>query len=267
MGVRILCVGQSDSCAGTGIQADIKTVQAFGGYAATAVTAVSVHDTHALHGIHFIPVDIVQDQIERVLEDIDPPLIKLGMLGNAEIIDMVGDILDRLNKSKKILLDPVMLSRLGKHYLDKEARDALKRRLLIHADVITPNTTEAMELSGITSIKDVDEMLHAAETLRTLGAGTVILKGSTLQGEIIYDVLADEKGTKIYEMERLQSRATLGAGTTLLAGIAVGMAEGMTVRAAFEQARAFVIQAVREAEIIGSGYGPLNHCIKFKKAS
>jgi len=259
MVVRILCIGQSDSCAGTGIQADIKTAHAFGGYAASAVTAVSVQDTQGLHDIHIIPLDIVRLQIEKVLADLKPQAIKTGMLADTKIIDLVGDILDGIQDSDiKIIIDPVMTNRASGSILEKEGRDALKRRLLIRGDVLTPNITEAQDLSGLT-IRDVDEMVHAAETLRTLGAQTVILKGGSLADEHIYDVLSDDDGTKVYQYNRVESRATHGAGTTLSAGIAMGLAEGLSPREAFSRARAYVHKAIAQAEEIGEGFGPLNH--------
>ncbi len=262
MVAKILCIGQSDSCAGTGIQADVKTAQAFGGYAATAVTAVSVQDTKGVHDIHIIPTDIVRGQIEKVLADIKPQVIKAGMLSNTAIIDIVGDILDEIQGSDiQVVIDPVMTSRASGSIIDKEARDALKRRLLIRGHVLTPNITEAQDLSGLT-IKDVDGMVHAAETLRTLGAQTVILKGGSIADTDIYDVLADDDGTKVYQYKKMESRATHGAGTTLSAGIAMGMAQGLGPREAFSQARAFVHKAIEHGELIGEGFGPLNHRVE-----
>ena len=261
---QVLCIGHSDSCAGTGIQADIKTVQAFGGYASTIVTAVSVQNTQEVYAIHIIPPMMVYDQIHKVMDDLKPKVIKVGMLGNEDIINMLGDMLDEEDKdynSIKMIIDPVMVNHLGVSMLDKDARDALKRRLLIHSDVLTPNIDEAIELSGI-KIRDVDDMCHVAEVLRTLGVRSVILKGGALGADNVYDVVCDDDGTKVYQYERLDTRATHGSGTTLSAGIAVNMAQGLDVRDSFVRARAFVSKAMMAAEPIGSGFGPLNHTVK-----
>ncbi len=261
---QILCIGQSDSCAGTGIQADIKTAQAFGGYATTVVTAVSAQNTHQTYAMHPVPSLIVHEQIDRVMEDIKPQVIKSGMLANEDIINMLGDLLDHEDKdydSLPFVVDPVMSSRRGDHYLDKDARDAFKRRLLIHADVLTPNPDEAFELSGI-KVTDVDDMQHAAEALRTLGPKTVIMTAGALAADTVYDVFADENGTEVYEYEKVDTTSIRGAGTTLAAGIAVSIAQGLSVRDAYERARAFVGRAMAAAEPIGSGFGPLNHNIK-----
>ena len=133
--------------------------------------------------------------------------------------------------------------------------------MLIHADILTPNISEAYELSGI-EIRDVDGMCHAAEALRTLGAQVVILKGGTLESNIAYDVLADENGPVIYQNEKINTRSTHGAGTTLSSGIAYGLSLGLDANEAFMRARAYVNKAMAMAKPMGSGYGPLNHTVK-----
>ncbi len=259
MAAQILCIGVSDSSAGTGIQADIKTVQAFGGYAATVISAVSVQNTQNVYDIFPIPTEVVRHQIQAVMDDLKPLVIKTGMLADEKIINVIGDLFDGFtNDEIKVVIDPVMTSRAGKVLLDKPARDAIKRRLMVNADVITPNLREAQELTGL-QIRDVDGMKHAAEMLLTLGAETVIVKGGGLESESIYNVLADGHGIEVYEVPRLNTRATHGAGTTLSAGIAAGLAKGVKPRDAFEAAQSYLNLAIESAEIIGSGYSPLNH--------
>lgn len=260
----ILCIGQSDSCAGGGIQADVKTALALGGYAATIVTEVSVQNTSGVYASHAVPSDLVLKQIDKVMEDVDFRVIKTGALGNADIIDTIGDMLDANDGEDydgiQLVVDPVM-QRTGVDLLDKAARDAFKRRLLIHADVLTPNIEEATKLSGI-EIRDVDEMCHAAETLRTLGAKTVILKGVDLGGDVVQDVLCDDNGTEIHTHERLDTRALYGAGATFATGIAVGLSEGLSVKDAYLNATGFMLKAMTSAQAIGGGYLPLNHAVQ-----
>lgn len=256
---QILCIGVSDSSAGTGIQADIKTAQALGAYAATVISVVSVQNTHNVFDMFPIPAEVVKHQIQAVMDDLKPTVIKTGMLGDEAIINVIGDFLEmKQNSHLKVVVDPVMTSRVGKVLLDKPACDALKRRLTLHADVITPNLREACDLTGLT-INDIDSMKHAADMLKTLGAGTVIVKGGGLEVDKIYNVLADDDGIEVYEQPRTQSRATHGAGTTLSCGVAVGMAQGLTIRQAFERAEDFLSEAIRTASVIGGGYGPVNH--------
>lgn len=263
---QILCIGQSDSSAGTGIQADIKTIHAFGCYAATAVTAVTAQNTQGIQDIQFMDAGFVKKQIYSVMDDLSPCVVKTGMLANTEIIEVVGDFLMEMQeKNIKVVIDPVMTSRSDHEMMNKEAKDAFKRSMLIYADILTPNIAEAQILTGM-EIRDPDMMCHAAEMLMTLGARTVILKGGSLamDGDTMYDVLADDDGVKIYTHTRAKTKATHGAGTTLAAGLAACLAKGMSSRAAFSSARSFLHKAIETAEPIGSGHGPLNHRIEIE---
>lgn len=258
----ILCIGQSDSCAGGGIQADVKTAQALGSYAATIVTEVSVQNTSGVFASHPVPPSLVRTQIEKVMEDVAFKAIKTGALANEDVINMIGDMLDERDEDYDtipLVVDPVM-QRTGVDLLDKLARDAFKRRLLIHADVLTPNLEEATKLSGI-EIIDLDAMCHAAETLRTLGAKTVVIKGADLPTAQVHDVLADDNGIEVYNHDRLDTQALYGAGATFATGIAVGLSRGLDARAAYQNSVEFMLQAMQAAKPIGAGYLPLNHAV------
>ncbi|PZP55923.1 MAG: bifunctional hydroxymethylpyrimidine kinase/phosphomethylpyrimidine kinase [Micavibrio aeruginosavorus] len=261
---QVLCVGMSDSSAGTGIQADIKTIQALGGYAATVLTSVCVQNTTNVFDMYPIPADIVSAQLKAVMDDFSPDVMKLGMLGSESVINAVGDFIENQEKDISLVVDPVMIGRIGKMLIDKSARDALKRRLLIHAEVITPNIREAEELTGL-SIKDIDAMKHAAEMLMTLGCKTVVVKGGSLSADKIYNIYFDDHGAEVFERPRFDSKATHGAGTTLSSAIATGIAQGKTPKEAFLVAQDFLIEAIRSASAIGSGYGPLNHAFALKE--
>lgn len=258
---RILCIGQSDSCAGTGIQADIKTAQAFGVYAATALTAVAAQNTQGVVEIHPLPPEIVAQQIRAVASDLDPTVIKTGMLLNEAVINSVADYIDSLGDSGvQVVIDPVMTARSGRILLDKPAKDALKRRLLIRADVLTPNIHEAEDLTGLT-IRDLDDMMHAAEMLKTLGARNVIVKGGGLADEEVYDVIADPHGVEVYATPRIPGKATHGAGTTLSAGLACGLAQGLDVWDAFIRSREYLNRAIAAGGGVGQGFCPVNHYV------
>lgn len=256
---QILCINQSDSSAGTGLQADLKTMQAFGCYAATIVTAVSVQNTQKVEQVYPVPTEIISKQIQAVMEDLDISVIKTGMLGSVATIDMIGDLLDEVQpKGVKVVVDPVMTSRSGAILHNKEEMDAIKRRLLVHADIYTPNLKEAEELTGLHLI-GVEEMGHAAEMLRTLGARTAIVKGGSLLLDDVIDVLADDDGIETYSNERHDTKATHGAGTTLTAALAALYAKGMSPREAFPKARGYLCRAIDGAVPIGKGHGPVNH--------
>jgi hydroxymethylpyrimidine/phosphomethylpyrimidine kinase len=260
----ILTVGQSDSCAGTGIQADVKTALCFGVYAATVVTAVTAQNTKAIFDLHVIPHEIVRQQINAVMDDLKPTVIKTGMLANADVIDMIGDYLDRDKQhGVKVVVDPVMTSRTGRRLLDKRAIDAIKRRLFIHADVLTPNITEGHDLTGY-PIKDIDDARHVAGMLLTLGPRHVILKGGGLGGERVTDFLVTDQGLEQFDYPRADSRATHGAGTTLSTGIAASIARGMSVRDSYLCARQYLGRAIDQATMHGQGYNPVAHGYFFK---
>jgi len=259
MPLQILCVGMSDSSAGTGIQADIKTIQALGCYASTVITAVAVQNTVNVFDMYPIPDDIVAGQMKAIMDDMNPTVVKTGMLASEATINTVGDFLESNTERKMhLVVDPVMVGRVGTMLLDKSGRDALKRRLLIHAEVITPNILEAQELTGL-AIRDVDGMKHAAEMLMTLGCKTVVLKGGALASDNIFNVYFDDNGPEIFELPRFESKATHGAGTTLSAAIAAGLAKGEKPRDAFITAQDYLLEAIRTARPIGKGYGPVNH--------
>lgn len=262
MRAQVLCIGQSDSSAGTGIQADIKTVMAHRGYAASVITAVCAQNTRRIHDIHLVPPGHVGTQIAAALEDFTINVIKTGMMGDAETINQVADILDRLSRNITVVCDPVITGRSGAILLDKPARDALKRRLMLRADVITPNIAEAQELTGV-DIYDASDMQHAAEMLLTLGAQSVVLTGGAIEGDKICDIVADEDGCEMFEHPRINTTSTHGAGTTLAAAIAANRGRGISNIDSYIRARDYVARAIESAsrDPLGEGFGPLDHFV------
>lgn len=255
---RVLIVAGSDSGGGAGIQADIKTVTALKGYAATAITALTAQDTRSVYGVSEVAPSFVAAQINAVLDDIGADCLKTGMLHNAGIVDAVADAYEAKGDGIPLVLDPVMAAKSGDPLLDTEARQALKRRLLIHATILTPNLPEAELLTGMT-VASRDDMRLAAAMLLTLGAQNVLLKGGHLPGDTVVDVFAHDGGVTEFESPRIHSRHTHGTGCTLASAIATGIAQEMELEAAIRRARAFVFEAIKSAPRFGAGHGPLNH--------
>jgi hydroxymethylpyrimidine/phosphomethylpyrimidine kinase len=255
---RVLAVAASDSGGGAGIQADIKTITALGGYAMTAVTALTAQDTREVHAVHPVPPDFLRRQMECVLDDIGADAVKTGMLGEGASIAVVCEVLHRKARGIPLVIDPVLVS--GRRLLSDEAVAEVKRNLMPLAHVLTPNIPEA-ELLGGMAITDEASMHAAAEALRTLGIPVVLLKGSHLPGEEVVDMLATDKGVEVFRTPRVVTQHLHGAGCTLASGIAVGLAQGMPVRDAVLRARAFVQAAIASAPGYGHGQGPLNHAI------
>jgi hydroxymethylpyrimidine/phosphomethylpyrimidine kinase len=255
---RVLVIAGSDSGGGAGIQADIKTITALGGYATTAITAVTVQNSLGVHDVHPIPLQVIEAQGRAVLDDIGADAIKTGMLPTADAIEAVCDVIETWAQPVPLVVDPVMIAKGGARLLDLTALDVMKRRLLFLADVITPNIPEAEVLTGL-SINDEESMAHAATMLLTLGSEWVLLKGGHLDGPEVVDMLASESGLHIFRSPRIESRSTHGTGCTLASGVATGLAQGLGVPDAVARARAYVIAAIEAAPGLGEGHGPLGH--------
>ncbi|HEY9079012.1 bifunctional hydroxymethylpyrimidine kinase/phosphomethylpyrimidine kinase [Magnetovibrio sp.] len=261
---RVLIIAGSDSGGGAGIQADIKTVTALGGYAMTAITALTAQNTQGVHAIHEIPEDFIARQIEVVLDDIGADAIKIGMLHRAGVIHAVADALERVDPSVPLVLDPVMVAKGGHALLDPDAVQALIERLLPRARLITPNVPEAEALTGV-KIDTIADFGPVGDKLLKLGAHAALIKGGHMPDDgqsraMVTDVLWRE-GTRVevFEGVRIDSRHTHGTGCTLASAIACGLAQGMDMVAAIRRAHAYVHQAILDAPGFGSGHGPLNH--------
>jgi len=257
---RVLIIAGSDSGGGAGIQADIKTCAAFGAYAATAITAVTAQNTQGVQSIEVLPPDLVMQQIQSVMSDIGADVIKIGMLANKEIIEVVAKAIE--DEPAYVILDPVMVATSGDKLLDDAAIDALKNKLVPLCDVITPNVPEAEVLTGC-KIEDVDDLGKAGQVLLKMGAYAAVMKGGHLPGNTVVDVLVSEDENAVMTAPRIRSKHTHGTGCTLASAIAAGMALGTPLDEAVNAAREFVFEAIRSAPKLGHGNGPLNHGLIF----
>jgi len=255
---RVLVIAGSDSGGGAGIQADIKTVTALGGYAMTAVTAVTIQNTLGVRGVHEIPTDVVAAQIAAVMEDLGADVIKTGMLASVAIIEAVSGALKKSAPNVPRVVDPVMRAKGGHALLAEDAASALIEHLVRGAALITPNLPEAEVLTG-RSIKTLADMEAAIPALRKLGAQAVLLKGGHLEGPRVVDLLITVNDITRFEDARIDTAATHGTGCTLASAIAAGLADKMSLVDAVARARAYVRKAMLTAPGLGHGHGPLNH--------
>lgn len=258
MTARILIIAGSDSGGGAGIQADLKTVAALGGYAATAITALTAQNTRGVFGIHPVPVDFVVQQITLVLEDIGADALKTGMMGSPDLIEAVADTLARHAPGVPLVVDPVMVAKGGHPLLDPAAESALRNHLVPRATVLTPNVPEAEVLSGRT-IGSLNEMTEAGQALLALGPSAVLMKGGHLPGDPVTDLLVTRDGVHRFDGPRVHSQATHGTGCTLASAVACGLGQGRPLPEAIARARAFVRRAMETAPGLGHGHGPMNH--------
>jgi hydroxymethylpyrimidine/phosphomethylpyrimidine kinase len=253
---RVLAIAGSDSGGGAGVQADIKTITALGGYAASAITAVTVQDTLGVHAIHPVPPELIAAQIRAVLADIGADAIKTGMLGEAAAVEAVNDALDAF-ADVPLVVDPVMVAKAGAALMSEAALGPL-RRLMTRAALVTPNAPEATALTGI-AVASTDDLRRAGEALLSSGVRAVLMKGGHVPGDSVIDILMTRHGETILEGPRIATRHTHGTGCTLASACATGLAQGMQLEAAVARAWAYVGEAIRHTPGFGAGAGPLDH--------
>lgn len=253
---RVLIIAGSDSGGGAGVQADIKTVTALGGYAATAITALTVQNTLGVTGVHMAPLEIIEGQVRAVLDDIGADTIKTGMLGDARTVACVAGLI--ADYGTPAVIDPVMVAKGGHSLLADAAVDAVRRLLVPQAALLTPNAPEAEVLTGL-PVADPDDMLRAAEALLAMGARAVLMKGGHVPGDLVVDLLVTPQGHVRFQSVRIETRHTHGTGCTLASAIAVSLAQGLEMEAAVVRARDYLLQAIAHAPGFGAGHGPLDH--------
>jgi hydroxymethylpyrimidine/phosphomethylpyrimidine kinase len=252
-----LTIAGSDSGGGAGIQADLKTFQAFGVFGTSVLTAVTAQNTRGVRAVHLVPQEIVRLQIDAVAEDLPPEAVKSGMLASAAQVAAAADGI-RAHGLEPYVLDPVMVASSGDRLLDRDAESELVTQLLPLATLVTPNLDEAAALLG-RSVSSVAEMQTAARALVEMGAKAALVKGGHLQGDQITDVLWDGEREHIWRRPRLHTRSTHGTGCTLSAAVTAALARGLPLFDAVDAAVEYLARAIATAPDLGSGTGPVNH--------
>ena len=252
-----LTIAGSDSGAGAGIQADLKTFAAHNVYGTSAITAITAQNTRGVEGWEPVSAGLVVSQIDAVVSDIGADAVKTGMLANVAIVEAVADTVRRLGLTT-LVVDPVMIAKGGDRLLEEAAVAAIRTRLLPLAQVVTPNIPEAEELAGV-RIASLDDMKVAARRILELGPRVVLVKGGHLEGDESIDIGADATGLFEFRGPRLATRQTHGTGCTLASAIAANLALGHGVRDAIGRGREYLEGSIRNAPGIGHGHGPLSH--------
>ena len=252
-----LTIAGSDSGAGAGIQADLKTFAAHGVYGTSAIAAVTAQNTIGVSGVHVLPDDFVTAQIETVVSDLGCDAVKTGMLANSTIVEAVAAAVESL-ELPNLVVDPVMVAKSGDHLLDDEAVHALRWTLLRLARVVTPNIPEAEVLAKM-SIGSLADMREAATRIAALKPGAVVIKGGHLAGPEVVDVLFEKGEFTEFVGPRIEGRNTHGTGCTFAAAIAAQLAKGAALKEAVPAAKSFVEGAMRNGIPLGKGHRPLNH--------
>lgn len=252
-----LTIAGSDSGAGAGIQADLKTFAAHGVYGTSAIAALTAQNTLGVTGVHVVPDDFVTAQIEAVVSDFGCDAVKTGMLANSTIVEAVAAAVESL-ELPNLVVDPVMIAKSGAHLLDEEAVHAVRWTLIRLARVVTPNIPEAAALAKM-SIKSVDDMREAARRIAMLKPAAVVIKGGHLPGPEVIDILLEGGSFHEWIGPRIEGPNTHGTGCTFASAIAAHLAKGATVKEAVPAAKEYVEGAMRLGIPLGRGHRPLNH--------
>ena len=253
---RAMTIAGSDSGAGAGIQADLKTFAAFGVYGTSVVTAITAQNTQRVTDVLELPATLIASQIDAIVSDIGTDAVKTGMLSSSAIIDAVVDKLQEYRLAN-VVVDPVMVAKSGDKLLQDEAVEALRTRLIPLAAVVTPNIPEAQVLTG-RKVESLDDARTAAGELVRMGARVAVVKGGHLQGPAT-DIMYDGREFRAFTHQRIATTSTHGTGCTFASAVAAGLARGTPVRDAVSQAKTYVTAAIRNAFPMGKGHGPLNH--------
>ena len=256
---NVLSIAGSDPSGGAGIQADLKTFSALETYGMAVITGLTAQNTQGVHAIEMPSTKFIDTQLKVILEDIHVDAIKIGMLGNADVVNVVADRL-AAGFQGPIVVDPVMVAKSGDALLQDDAIHALRERLLPLATVITPNIPEADVLVG-TQIRDVTDMPTAATKLLALGCNSVLLKGGHLSGAESPDLFLTHGQQQWLHGERFQTRHSHGTGCTLSSAIAAHLGRGMSISDAVVASKQYISRAIQHAEqlSVGNGIGPVHH--------
>ncbi|MBN9027159.1 MULTISPECIES: bifunctional hydroxymethylpyrimidine kinase/phosphomethylpyrimidine kinase [Kaistia] len=257
-------IAGSDSGGGAGIQADLKTFSALGVYGASVIAALTAQNTLGVTGIHDVPADFVAAQIDAVFSDLAVDAVKIGMLSQPSVIAVVAAGLDRYAQ-RNVVLDPVMVATSGDMLLREEAVAVLISELLPRSALVTPNLREAARLLQTDVAEDDAGMERQAEAILNLGARAVLIKGGHGAGPESADLLLSASGKHWFHAPRIATLNTHGTGCTLSSAIAAGLARGLALEAAIDEAKHYITDAIAAADRlqIGRGHGPVHHFHKW----
>ncbi len=261
---KALTIAGSDSGAGAGLQADLKTFAALGVYGTSVVTAITAQNTTGVTRVLETPASVVAAQIDAVLEDIGADAVKTGMLANARIIRVVAGKV-REHRIERLVVDPVMVATSGHRLLQENAVQALKTHLFPLATIVTPNLPEAQALTG-TAGTSVNAIRDMARRMVDMGARSVVVKGGHRRGAAD-DVFHDGKVFRVFSAPRVRTKHTHGTGCTYSAALACALAQGKPVDAAVAEAKEFITQAISHAFSIGRGHSPVHHFHEYWSAA
>lgn len=253
---KVLTIAGSDSSGGAGIQADLKTMAAHGVYGMSAITALTAQNTLGVKSIFESTPEFLADQLDCVFTDIFPDAVKIGMVSNTDLINVIADKLKEY-QAKNIVVDPVMVATSGSALMENSASQALKEVLIPLADIITPNLSEAQALSGVV-IDSAADMIKAAASIASFYEGYVLVKGGHSKDNAD-DLLYYDRNLYWIRGKRIDNENTHGTGCTLSSAIACELAAGKDMVTAVEEGKKYINMALSQGLDLGHGRGPLRH--------
>lgn len=263
----MMTIAGSDSSAGAGIQADLKSAFAAGVYCATVITAVTSQNTRSVRAVAAISPETVASQTDAVLDDMNVTSVKCGMLPDRAVVEAVTERA-AAGRLPNLVIDPVMISTSGCQLMEDDAIETLITKLLPHAALVTPNIPEACRMTGM-EIRDESDFDRAAERFRSFGCKALLLKAGHLTGDTLTDTLYDFVSGEVhsFRFERIDTPNTHGTGCSLSASIAARLSQGTTLRDAVQGAEEFIHTAIEHGRnrIWGEGHGPIDHFITLQE--
>ena len=258
----VLTIAGSDSIGGAGIQADIKSITCNGCYAMTAITAMTAQNTIGVKSIQESSPEFLEDQIDAIFADIVPDAVKIGMVSNRKLIEIISRKLKEYG-AKNIVLDPVMVATSGAKLISEDAIETLKENLIPLATLITPNIPESEILSGM-KIETEEQMVYAAKHISEKFKTAVLVKGGHSINDA-NDVLYTDGKFLWFPQERIENSNTHGTGCTLSSAIASHLAKGEPIECAINSAKKYLTECLKAGLDLGKGSGPLMHNYKFSE--
>ncbi len=261
----VLLIAGSDSSAGAGIQADIKTLTFFKVYAATVFTALTAQNTKGVNRVFNIPINFIEEQIKAIAQDMEISYIKIGMLSNKNIIKVINNSLEKYFPSVPIILDPVMIAKGGQPLLKEDAISYLKKTLIPKSFIITPNTLEAEKILNC-KIKNISEMLDTKNKFNTFNIKRVLLKGGHMleNKNIITNILFNNGKIEKFLSPRIKTNNTHGTGCSLASAITANLFLGKTLKKSIRVSIDYVHNGIKNSFLIGKGHNPINHFADFR---
>lgn len=255
---NILTIAGSDSGAGAGIQADLKTFMALGCYGICVITSLTAQNGNEVAGIAAPDPDFVALQLKTVLRGFRIYAAKTGMLYSKEIIEFIAPILKQ--QKFPLVVDPVCVSQSGALLLKTDAIDSLKNLIIPECELLTPNIPEAEKLSGI-KITNQNDICEAGKKLLNLGPKAILIKGGHLPAEIFNKdfLIKPDMAVKEFIQPHVDTVNNHGTGCTLSAAIAAFLGEGLPLEVAISKAQQYLNKALRKSYNPGKGHGPVNH--------